>query len=279
MAGVRGAPILVTGSPRSGTTITGRLLALPRSAGYVHEPFNPRVGLAENELDFPFVAAGDPDPRYEWLVADLLAGRAAFRRRRPRLRYLGASWSPLVRRLVIKDPHACLLTEWLHRRLGWQAVIVVRHPAAVVASHRRLGWPFGVHSLLAQPELRDGPLRGLTAAAGGRELEPLDAWSYLWLGCYSLLAEFAARNPALLLVRHEDLFADPVAAFRELYGRFELPWSRRAERRVARAGRESGPLLIRWRKDLGAGELARIAAIARPLADRFYGEESWRPTG
>ena len=37
--------ILITGSPRSGTTFVGRMLALPRSIGYLDEPFNVQIGM------------------------------------------------------------------------------------------------------------------------------------------------------------------------------------------------------------------------------------------
>ena len=35
-------PVLVTGSPRSGSTWVGNVLALAPGAGYIHEPFNRR---------------------------------------------------------------------------------------------------------------------------------------------------------------------------------------------------------------------------------------------
>ncbi|HET7483187.1 MAG TPA: sulfotransferase family protein, partial [Actinomycetota bacterium] len=34
-------PIVVTGSHRSGTTWVGRIMALSRGTGYIHEPLNP----------------------------------------------------------------------------------------------------------------------------------------------------------------------------------------------------------------------------------------------
>ena len=33
--------ILITGSPRSGTTWIGKMIASAPSVGYIHEPFNP----------------------------------------------------------------------------------------------------------------------------------------------------------------------------------------------------------------------------------------------
>ena len=42
---VVGKHILVTGCPRSGTTLVGRLLSLNRNVGYFDEPFKPGTGV------------------------------------------------------------------------------------------------------------------------------------------------------------------------------------------------------------------------------------------
>jgi hypothetical protein len=49
--------ILVTGSPRSGTTAVGDRLSLPISVGYLHEPFNVTVGIRDVETQFEAVGA------------------------------------------------------------------------------------------------------------------------------------------------------------------------------------------------------------------------------
>lgn len=49
--------ILVTGSPRSGTTAVGHNLSLPISAGYLHEPFNVTVGIRDVTNEFEAVGA------------------------------------------------------------------------------------------------------------------------------------------------------------------------------------------------------------------------------
>ena len=62
--------VLVTGSPRSGTTAVGQMLALGRGVGTLHEPFNRLVGLKEIEhvavdvafIEEPATTAAAPPP-------------------------------------------------------------------------------------------------------------------------------------------------------------------------------------------------------------------------
>jgi hypothetical protein len=69
----------------------------------------------------------------------------------------------LGRRVLVDDPYAMLASEWLADRVGCR-VVVVRDPAAIAASWKRLGWTTDLGELLHQPALmRDWlePYRGL----------------------------------------------------------------------------------------------------------------------
>jgi hypothetical protein len=57
------------------------------------------------------------------------------------------------RRLLIRDPFDVFSLDWFVRRLNCSVVVVVRHPAAVVSSLKRLGYIFDFRNLLQQPLL------------------------------------------------------------------------------------------------------------------------------
>ncbi|MFL5942100.1 MAG: hypothetical protein ACJ75L_02390 [Gaiellaceae bacterium] len=62
-----GAPILVTGAHRSGTTWVGRMLAFAPGVTYIHEPFNPRTpaGISSAPFDRYFaVVTAENEDRY-----------------------------------------------------------------------------------------------------------------------------------------------------------------------------------------------------------------------
>lgn len=138
-----GKPIFLTGTHRSGTTWLAKMLAAG-GIWYVHEPFFPGKGRWPRSFDFR--ESGTPDPAIDALFSDVLNG--GFRRA---LNLPNADhplmplrlFRPRFNRILVKDPIACLLTEYLTRRFDLQTLILFRHPASFVASLCRLGWPRG----------------------------------------------------------------------------------------------------------------------------------------
>ena len=304
--------MLVTGTPRSGTTFVGRMLALPREVGYLDEPFNVQIGILGIEEQFLHLTWGHPEVRrYRRLVDDLLAGRATFRRgafdgpgstvmaragrrvfgSRANFRYHLTAVDPRVRRWLLKDPIACLAAEYLHQELGMQVVIVVRHPAAVVASFLRLGWRFPIDEMVAQP----GMQHVLGATAGALPPPPRDAvveGAYLWLLQQKVLDAYAERNPAMLVVRHEDLSREPLPRFLELYTSLGLTWTDDVARTITEhtsrenpveapggvahaLARDSADLVKAWRRRMTDEQVALVRGIVEPVSRRRYDDADW----
>ncbi|MFC4058455.1 sulfotransferase [Planomonospora corallina] len=252
-------PVLVTGLPRSGTSWTGRMLTAGGELVYVNEPLNPlpRPGRSPGVLDadvthrFQYICADDDGT---WLRAfrDTVALRYRFtaelrRNRAPydlarMVRYGTAfTYGRLTgRRALLDDPFALLSAGWFAERLDCRVIILVRDPVAFAGSWQRLGWTVDVGELLDQPLLvRDHPrVAELRPLQGSRD--PLAVNVALWRTAAAVAADLADRHPRILLVRYEELAADPVAGFRRLYDWADLTWSARAERRVRRACTASG---------------------------------------
>ena len=89
-------PILVTGAPRTGTTLVGTILGLARRVGTIFEPFHPDAGGAgingemldgghdpsgnPLRVEFPYITADHPlAPDFNRLFRDVLTGRARFK--------------------------------------------------------------------------------------------------------------------------------------------------------------------------------------------------------
>ena len=270
-----GPPILVTGMYRSGTTWVGAMLA-PAGLWHLHEPFNPNQGLWDDELAYARADRARPD--IDALVGELLEGR---HRSVLRLPDTGRWFMPLrllplePRRVLLKDPSAALLSEYLARRHGIRTLVLFRHPAAVVASFLRLGWPTGrlVGRLLASETLMDdwlGPHSSAMEAVAGRR----DALSGAVLyGCVaSVLLGFEQRNPqSMSRLVFENLCADPVASFRSLCDTLDLRYDgkiREVHARLSAGGerderphgviRASSAVAWRWRSQVTEPDLTTI---------------------
>jgi hypothetical protein len=166
------------------------------------------------------------------------------------------------RRALLDDPYAVFAAPWLQRRVGCQVVVTVRDPVATVSSWRRLGWTPRLAELLAQPALvRDRLARFVPdlQAALAADDDGVGPASLLWRVVYGTVAGYREELPGLEVVRHEDLSADPVPAFRALYGRLGLPFGPGTERAiVAATSAGSGGGAMRW--SVSGGGVSKTAA-------------------
>lgn len=309
----RGAPILVTGTPRSGSTWVGNVLALDRGAGYIHEPFNKhcpagrcRAGFRDAftyitpETEGPYVAALRDTIDWKYSLAaelkSLRTTRQAARMTRDFvyfevMRQRGA-------RAILKDPLALLSADWLARRFGCQVVVVIRHPAAFVASLRATRWHrvrfevFGNQPLLMRDRL--APFAEAIAAATRTMPDAIDAGALLWNILHHHIARLRQEHPDWIFARHEDLSRDPAPEFRAIFDRLGLDFSDEVYRSLEgytagggalskfslfgtrrRTMRNSRDNIFAFRDLLTPEEIARVRAATAPLSERFYTDADW----
>lgn len=230
------------------------MLAAGGELVYVNEPLNPQhpPGRCPGVLNahvthrFQYIC---PDNDEVWLPAftDTVALRYRFlaelrRNRSPydlaRMVRYGTAFTLgrlTGRRALLDDPFALFSAGWFAERLGCRVVVLLRDPVSFVGSWQRLGWTVYFHELLEQPLLvRDHPhLESLRRLVGCQDR--IAKAVALWRAARTVATDLAARHPGIRLVRYEELAADPLEGFRRLYGRLDLTWSARAEKRVSRA--------------------------------------------
>lgn len=275
-----GPPILVTGMYRCGTSWTGSMLAAP-GVWHVHEPFNPNRGLWEDEL--VYAPGGEERPDIDRLVVAILSGkhRSALHVPHSHRWFLPARILPVrPGRVLIKDPSAALISEYLARHHGFRALVLFRHPAAVAASFVRLGWPTGwlVSRFVERKALvRDWlePVSDLLREARGRR--DLFSAAVLYACVARVLEGFVERGGgAIETLCYEDLCRDPIARFRELYRRLDLPYDERVRsahqslcfdegggdaRSPFSVRRGSAEMAGRWRGALSPSEVEQVRAV------------------
>jgi Sulfotransferase domain len=301
-------PILVTGMPRSGTTWVGRMLCASKQAGYLNEPLNLTTSQDTFRIPvgcwYPYITSENEErllpPLAEALEFEYpLARQLARCRNRTDLFHTLKTWRSFVesrnRRPLVKEPHAIFAAEWFARRLGSDVVVIVRHPAAVVASWKRLDWSFDFTHLLRQPALvRDWltPFAAEMEAALAPSKDLVDRVALLWRIIYHIVAEYRERFPEFHVVRHEDLSRNPLAEYRRLYDVLSLPFTTEAADAVdASSGAEnpketrvenphetridSRANLENWRGRLDADEITRIRLVTEETAILYYAEAEW----
>lgn len=144
--------MLVTGVPRSGTTWVARQLAGASGAALPgREPMNPRgrqYALGATLTGWSRLTR--VTPRQRRALVSCYAGVNA----KTFSRYGIRQWAaPLPgTRVVVKDPFAVLSVRTIHEVTGAIPVLVYRHPAAVLASYRRMGWGADYDEVSALPD-------------------------------------------------------------------------------------------------------------------------------
>lgn len=299
-------PILVTGSHRSGSTWVGRVIASSPEVFYIHEPLN--AGFAPHYLGlsdlpwYPYICAANED-RFKAPFDRLLSGRfpkispGFFRPDRLlRFRILHFLTFRLAaarkRRFLLKDPFALVSVDWFEQRLGVQSVIIMRHPAAFVASLKNRGWFFDFSDWVRQKELLDGPFRDFreeVARAAENPPDIIDQGCLLWNCLARHVIGLMEARPERIVVRHEDFCADPLGAFRSLFDRLQLDWHPRTQRFVRKTSfqegaesssdafwfRNSQTVAKSWKNRLSQDEVDNIREATADHASRFYSPEDW----
>lgn len=279
------SPILVTGVPRSGTTWCARWLAdgvgmaLPG-----REPMNPRGGS--------YALGGSLEG---WAR---LTSLTKAQRRRVRLAYRG--WNPMVysryghrqalaalpgRRVVIKDPFALLSLPALTVATGAHPVLLYRHPGAVLASYRRMGWTadLGEIAVIAAQARADGLELG--ALPDVAEDSP-EGMGHFWSLLHEIaLADTDRAGARLTIVSHPELAASGEAGGRRLAGHLQVGWTPQMAAELARESdgvdavatghslhrldRSPGAVAEAWRQQVDPADIEAIEAVTARTRGRL----------
>jgi hypothetical protein len=297
---------LVTGMHRSGTTMMGDIIR--RATGNIavlHEPLNFQLGIKGVPCWYP--SACQPEARD--LVSQILSLDVAYRRwvrldesfARTMGRFLlgGAGSRSLVQAkrikasfgdsfsLCVKDPFALLLTE-LFSGHGARSVVMVRHPAALYLSMRRMNWSFNFKHLSS---LREHPLseRLDEAVFLAIDMDLPSQVGLLWKTLYFLASENAKNDERVMFVRHEDFCIRPFETISDVLNHLKLPSSPALIKEVsdmtsgsdANVGgkrlhnmkRDSGELAFSWKKYARDEEILKVKDSVGDAIQLFY--RSW----
>lgn len=296
--------IIVTGSHRSGSTWVGKCLSASGECCYLYEPFNPR----RKSYPTPFVHQYDcvnelspPAKRKaveRYMQRHLRFDLPFFFARLFHTKGLHRFLSPfrevsksLHSRKLFKDPLALLSLDFLNDSFSLFNLVVIRHPAAFVGSHKEKGWSFSFNHLLNQAEVV-GKLPEEFVALMQKEKDTKDLVvrsSIWWLILHWYIKDYQERREEQnnwFFVKHEDLSIDPENAFRELYDKLGLRYSSRAVkyiRQTANAAmdkeskfkRNSAANIYKWKKILSEEEQKTVQQITRPVSQFFYSSTDW----
>ncbi len=308
---IRSNPIFVTGAPRSGTTWVGKMLALSKNIGYIHEPFNTdhNIGRIAKQFDyrFQYIELGKKS-KYEKLFKDVVDFKynlnnaiksvATLSDFGYKIREFGqtAQNRMLNRRPLIKDPIGIFATPWLYTRFDALPVITIRHPGAVISSFKRLNWQIDFSSIYNQKLLMDNYLSGFKDNLKNRlnsANDPIENGILLWNIIYYVIIQYQKEYPNWIFIRHEDISRRPVELFKKLYDKLGIEFSpyikkqidsTSSPKNISEVPEDSNAMFItidsiknlnNWKSRLTKDEIERIKIGTDKFVSHYYREDEW----
>ncbi|MBE9100641.1 sulfotransferase [Vacuolonema iberomarrocanum] len=312
-------PILITGTHRSGTTWIGDVLNQIPAIFQVNEPFSPRTcekypgrSTAHFKYWYTHINHVNEDLFFKSINSSVslsfsfseqlfkssnssfinwkFSVKEALRWKRAQL---------LQKRVLFKDPIALLSVEWLIKTFNFCTVCLIRHPAAFVASMKRLNIYFDFGQLLHQENLLDACIGQdivdnytlLSEQLKSSNIIENAAWA--WRILNSVVPTYCDQfDDRFRLYRYEDIAADPQNEFPRIFSYIDLAFSKfvgdyiqtiSGEQNIESSNRRSWDFTARnskqiihsWKQQLTPHEIGLIKDIVSPLSDQFYSSDDW----
>lgn len=302
--------VLVSGMHRSGTTWVGNMLAASKQVAYISEPLNVwhRPGVLRaatphwytyicNDNQIEYLPAFQELLQFNYHTSSELKSIKSLKDFGRMCRDWYVFWNGRrhIQIPLIKDPFAVFSLEWFGKTIGSRIIIIVRHPAAVASSLKKLGWDFDFRDMLDQPLLMRDLLNRFRNDIEQEIVAPGDLISQsclLWRMVYTSVHEMSMRFPEFIVVRHEDISLEPLAAFEQIYQKLNLEFTAEIQNEVlsASSGRnpeatsmktvhsvhiDSRANIKSWGKQLSQREIDRIQELTADVAPIYYSQEDW----
>jgi hypothetical protein len=155
----------------------------------------------------------------------------------------------------------------------------------VILSELRQGTPAeqSLAAVLAQERLVADHLAAYASSLERTESE-IEKLAAVWAARHRVVANGLQRHPEWQVVYYEDLCADPVRRFRQLFAGLDLRWSRAMETYVEQRSlvdgdgrystqRVSYQQIDQWKSEVGEKEVARVREITKSFDLPFYEQQ------
>ena len=298
--------VLITGAPRSGTTWVGRTLAQAARTRYVHEPFNLSAGPCACGVKIDkwfYYVTKETDaacsrhfhhllkPGFHlWNTLNFIADLKQKKKLQRMFRYIKSFRND---RSIVKDPLAIFSAEWLESTFDMDVVVLVRHPAAVVSSYKKLNWSHDFTHFVSQDALMQEhlhPFKDEINRLVDRKADDIDRISVLWKIINYAAIKLTIKHENWICVRYEDIVQSPVAGFESIFKRLDLGFSGNVENFIRERSfvsdsiedknpysivRDSQQVARSWKKNLSLRQIERIKQHVEGVSAAFYSEDSW----
>lgn len=304
---MRKTPVLITGIHRSGSTWLGKIMGMAPELKYIHEPFNFRKNPeAPFTTWFKYLSEFTCNDEQE-IIRKYLEKKQAFHIGRIIEKVSKAKYPGQVRdairyelkyftaRPLFKDPIAFMSAEWLQKTYNADVIVLIRHPAAFVASLKVAGWKFDFRNLLDQKILIENELAAYKnniveiiqeeERTGNQNI--IEQGILLWNCFYSITKirrDKYQSSGNWLFVKHEDLSLRPIDEIKKIFIKFDLNFTpkicseikKTTQSEISKSWeRDASRNISTWKNRLEKNEISIIKEKTFKVWSFFYDERDW----
>lgn len=304
--------ILITGAPRSGTTYVGKVLEQNNSYIYFHEPFRDNHGIWGIRHRFPFAQSFN----YAEIVDKFFYGNAKFI---VKWHQQNTIWKYYIKKLIgntdqikyrkyfkkktssknllLKDPIASFLSDYIFSKGYAKVIVMVRHPMALYYSLKQKGSDFDFINFLEQEELVETYLKEeIALMKNAHNLSYEERIALFWKCIYKVLITFGNKHQdktGWLIVKHEDISNSPINFFQALCDRLKIQFTEEMKIYITETSYHKGKVLAQnnalhdfkrdssalkdyWKHMVTEEQTKIIYNITSDISDLFYDKSSWQ---
>ena len=187
-----------------------------------------------------------------------------------------------TRAVIAKSVHSCLSVDWIAAHFDIDVLVVLRHPANVLASWLELDLPDRDRDLGRHAQVRSRYLKDWGVPSAGSSTVERAAWQ---LGLFTAALEQSAQaHPEWIVRTHERICSDTEAEFRRIFAELGLVWSPATSDLLESSdspgsgfslNREAALLADSWRTRLGKEQIDTLRRVLRPFPLKSWGLEDW----
>lgn len=293
--------ILVTGSHRSGSTWTGKIIAEAKNVRYVQEPFNIGVKRKYSPLKywFQYVSNSSFLPEKQstkkylnsflhifhsyniYRVLEVSSAKGFYY-------FLGDLLKRITNRTLFKDPIAIMSAEWIYHNYNIDIIVLIRHPAAFIASLKVKNWAFDFNNFINQPLLLQSYLKNYKDEIeyySNNEEDIINQGILLWNIIHDTILQYQNKyENKWYFVKHEDLSINPTDEFTKIFSKLNLSLDSNVKNYINETTqsneksdlkRNSEENIKSWKKRLSIDEINRIKIGTEQVYKKFYTEKDW----
>jgi hypothetical protein len=266
------------GTGRSGTTWISNLVNYKNEYRDIFEPFHPKQMPLIKHFGYNlYLRPDNRDPRFLEPARRIVTGRFdnkwadRYNRRR------------LAGQRIIKDVRVTHFAKWLRVNFPEMPMIyILRHPLAVIASWRALGWAPSIEIYTRQAQLVDDHLLPYLSEIEQAAMLPKPAFEhYLIFWCIENIVPLQQfQQGEIFLAFYEDLLVEPERAIHQMFTFLHKPYDSSLFDRLDKPSSQTRPSssfktkaerLDAWRTHFSKFEIDRALKILSVFGiDKIY---------